>query len=104
MSNTIMLNGTEYIPVQDVTTVGVTGTDHVIVIADRGWIFIGHATDYTPGTSGPVTLTDASVVRRWTNGKGIGGLADPGHKDDYTLDAVGTLTVHAPLAIIEARW
>lgn len=66
-----------------------TDTRHRIVIADQGWIFIGHALPpHTPVA--PITLTNASVVWSWSNGKGIGGLAeDP---DGYTLDPVGTLT------------
>ena len=38
-------------------------------------------------------------MRKWTNGLGIGALADNEHKDDYTLDAIGDLRI-APRAII----
>ena len=73
----------------------------VIVIADQGWIFVG-----TPiqSTESSVSLASASVVRCWYNGLGIGGLADLAHKDDYTLDYVGLITIRAVTAVIECAW
>lgn len=74
-------------------------TDHVCIIADRGWIFEGMK-------RGDGTLADASVVRRWDNGCGIGGLADPDHKHEYTLDFIGDIAIaeHAIIAEIPLRW
>jgi hypothetical protein len=73
----------------------------VIAILDHGWIMVG-VPESTDGTS--ITLTAASVVRSWSNGLGIGGLADPAHKADYTLDAVGRVACAAPIALIECDW
>lgn len=56
-------------------------TEHVIIIATQGWIFEGRM-------ARPYELTDANVVRKWSNGMGIGGLQLASHKDDYTLDAL----------------
>ena len=46
------------------------------------------------------------MVRSWSNGLGIGGLADPAHKDEYTLDAIGAIEVFADktISVIELRW
>lgn len=85
---TININGTEYVPAAQ----AYDGTEHVCVIADRGWIFEGYKRE-------DGTLANAHVVRKWTNGLGIGALADNEHKDDYTLDAIGDLRI-APRAII----
>ena len=99
----ITINGTEYVPVEDAAAyAGVPGydqTDHVCVIADRGWIFEGRMRE-------DGTLAEAHVVRKWSNGLGIGGLADPAHKDEYTLDAIGDLRIapRAVIAEIPLRW
>jgi len=89
------VDGIEYVPVNR--------SSHVAVIAPNGWIFEGKALD-DGEPQGHITLMGAHVVRRWDNGLGIGGLADPAHKDDYTLDPIGTITVHQVVAVIELRW
>lgn len=75
----------------------VNGLQHVCVIADRGWIFEG----YREYDVDDVVLRNAHVVRKWANGLGIGALADPGHKDDYTLDVLGTVMVPRTSIIAE---
>lgn len=64
-------------------------TDHIIVIAQRGWIFEGHR---DKKVKDKIQLLNASVVRSWSNGKGIGGLCNKSYKADYTLDPVGTVS------------
>lgn len=64
-------------------------TDHVIIIAQRGWIFEGHA---DKSVTDKIQLLNANVVRSWSNGKGIGGLCKKALKGDYTLDEVGTVS------------
>ena len=93
----ININGTVYVEKAE----AYADSEHVCVIADRGWIFEG----YREGGDG-FKLTDAHVVRKWTNGLGIGGLADPEHKDEYTLDEIGCIEVmpHAVLAVVPLRW
>ncbi len=100
MAKSIIVDGIEYIEKGE----GYKDREHVCVIADRGWIFEGHVDPDWDGDG--IKLTGANVVRRWDNGLGIGGLADPEHKDDYTLDAIGDLHVygHAVLAVIPLRW
>ena len=76
---------------------------HVIVIAQRGWIFEGwqeHRDDDV------ISLKEANVVRRWSNGRGIGGLVKAEYKHEYTLDPVGSITF-APggvIAVIDIEW
>ena len=78
----INLNGTEYYTKDELEAEGYADSAHVIVIADRGWIFEGRVTD----PERPYALTDAHVVRSWANGLGIGGLQSAEHRDEYTLD------------------
>lgn len=76
-------------------------TDHIIVIAQRGWIFEGYK---DKSKDKEIVLLRANVVRKWSNGKGIGGLVES--KDGYTLDPVGTVRFapEAIIAIIDIKW
>lgn len=67
-------------------------------VCEYGWIIIGKETDRT---SEAVTLTDASVVRHWTNGKGIGGLAKEENREEYTLDAIGDVVIRMSKVLFE---
>lgn len=80
--NIITINGVEYTPKAE----GWKPSEHVIVIAENGWIFIGLLAEETDSV---LRLTDASVVRKWNNGRGIGALALPEYKEEYTLDPIG---------------
>ncbi|MBM4646593.1 hypothetical protein GS464_29730 [Rhodococcus hoagii] len=62
------------------------------MIAQRGWIFEGYR---DKSVTDHIQLLNANVVRSWSNGKGIGGLAKKAHKSDYTLDEVGTVALPA---------
>ena len=59
-------------------------------VLEYGWIVVGRKTAETADT---ITLSDASVVRRWNNGKGIGGIAKKANKNEYTLDQTGEYKV-----------
>ena len=104
--DTININGEEYIRFDEVA-VGdyVTDWQHVCVIATNGWIFEGWRDDAMTDDNG-IQLTRAHVVRKWTNGLGIGALADPEHKDEYTLDRMQDVYVYADkvIAVIPLRW
>ena len=67
-------------------------------VCECGWILIGKETERTAET---VTLSDASVVRRWSNGKGIGGIAKAENKDEYVLDAIGDVVIHTAKVLFE---
>lgn len=71
-------------------------TDHIIVIAQRGWIFEGHR---DKSVKNEIKLLSANVVRSWTGGKGIGGLCKTQYKGNYTLDEVGTMHFPAEAVI-----
>lgn len=83
---TLSIDGVDYIREDSVQGLSPIETSHIIVIAQRGFIFIGHQ---NLGVSDKVQLLNASIVRKWTNGRGIGGLVKEAHKDEYTLDPVG---------------
>lgn len=89
MSKTITLNGKKYIEYNDKEIKPAVETDHIIVIAQRGWIFEGHR---DKKVKDKIQLLNANVVRSWSNGKGIGGLANEANKSDYKLDPVGTVS------------
>lgn len=60
------------------------------VVCEYGWIIKGIVVDETVSTT---KLKEASVVRRWTNGKGIGGIAKAANKGEYTLDPIGDVEI-----------
>jgi hypothetical protein len=88
---TITLNGKTYIEYdpnkKDIQPA--VETDHIIVIAQRGWIFEGYR---DRAVTDKLQLLNANVVRSWSNGKGIGGLCKKSNKFDYTLDEVGNVS------------
>lgn len=67
-------------------------------VCECGWIIVGKEN----GTSEEsIYVSDASVVRRWTNGKGIGGIAKAENKDEYTLDAIGEVVIRKSKVLFE---
>ena len=102
-NNIIELNGKKYIeynPNKKEIKPAVD-TDHIIVIAQRGWIFEGYK---DKSKKNEIVLLNANVVRSWSNGKGIGGLAEK--KEGYILDSVGTIRFpnEAIIATIDVNW
>jgi len=66
-----------------------------IIVADRGWVFVGDCTDNEDGS---VTIYNAKNIRRWGTSKGLGELVDgplPNTKtDDYgTVKTVAIVTI-----------
>lgn len=59
-------------------------------VCEYGWIVIGKETERTENQ---IIVSSASVVRRWDNGKGIGGIAKAENKSEYTLDAIGDVAI-----------
>lgn len=66
-----------------------------IVVLQRGWVAVG---DYA-ADGDEVSLTNASIVRRWGTTKGLGELAANGPRPNTILDPCGTLRVHQ-LAVV----
>lgn len=67
-------------------------------VCEYGWIIIGKEVDRTGAA---VILTDASAVRSWNNGKGIGGIAKAKNKAEYTLDAIGDVRIRIEKVLFE---
>ena len=67
-------------------------------VCEYGWIVIGKE---VRRTSEDITLSEASVVRRWTNGKGIGGIAKAENKEEYTLDVIGDVVIRSNKILFE---
>jgi hypothetical protein len=72
----------------------------VIAILDRGWVFIGRATEIDSVTG--ITLTNAACIRYWGTTKGIGQLALNGPQSSTKLDEAGTLSFPHHIALIDA--
>lgn len=71
----------------------------VCVICEYGWIIKGEKTDKS--TEEKLILKNSSVVRKWTNGKGIGGIAKTENKDEYTLDPIGDVEIRQSKILFE---
>ena len=72
--------------------------NNTIVVIESGWIMVGEMTNPSTQTT---LLKNASVVRRWNNGKGIGGLAIEKNKNEYTLDLVGSVSIQTSKILFE---
>lgn len=71
---------------------------NTIVVIESGWIMVGEMTNPSTQTT---LLKNASVVRKWNNGKGIGGLAKAENKHEYTLDPVGSVSIQTSKILFE---
>lgn len=65
----------------------------ICVVCDNGWIVFGEKSESAINST-TINLTNASVVRRWSNGKGIGGIAKKENRDEYTLDPIGDVEIY----------
>ena len=66
-----------------------------IVIAQRGWVFVGDVSS----TADEVTIENAATIRRWGTTKGLGEIAANGPTRDTILDDCPTVRMH-PLAVV----
>lgn len=92
---TISINGTDFIPSTALNGLEAGPTERRIVIAQRGWCFVGLWSE----DGDNVTLTDASVIRTWGTTKGLGELAASGPTSTTKLDPAGTVRLHR-LAVV----
>jgi len=78
-----------------------------ILVLQRGWVAVG---DYSESTDGnEVSLTNASIIRRWGTTKGLGEIAANGPTKDTKLDACPTIRVHRlgvvlSMEVAEDKW
>lgn len=66
-----------------------------IVIADRGWVFVGNCEDHADGS---VTITNCRNIRKWGTSKGLGELID-GPTSSTVADPYGVVKT-LPIAMI----
>lgn len=102
----LLVNGVIYSKEQDPRS-----QQHVCVIVENGWVFEGWKSEDADELENAqyITLANAHIVRKWSNGKGIGAFADKKLKDDYVLDAVlggGNIAIKADkvLAFFALEW
>lgn len=95
MTDSIIVNGVKYVPE---SVVG----GYRIIVADRGWVFVGECEDMPDGQ---VTIRNANCIRVWGTTRGLGELAN-GPTKDTKLDPCGTV-VTKPIVTIasnKAAW
>ena len=94
---TLMIDEVKYVRAD---TVPIVGGKIKIVIADRGFVYIG----YSEQSDGFVTLKNAHNIRVWGTTKGLGELVS-GATSSTKLDRVGTVHIpeRAVISIIEVE-
>lgn len=93
-ADVITVNGKEYVPKDSVCS-PVTIGDMRIIVADRGWVFVGNCVDNGDKS---VTITNARNIRRWGTSKGLGELVN-GPLSSTTHDPYGTVRCNPVLQI-----
>ena len=72
--------------------------NNACIVCEYGWIIVGVK---SKSSSETIALSNASVVRRWANGKGIGGIAKAENKKEYTLDFIGDVLIYQSKVLFE---
>lgn len=93
-ATSLTLNGIEYVRKDSVATAQPMG-DVRIIIADRGWVFVGNCQDHADGS---VTITNCRNIRKWGTSAGLGELVN-GPKPGTVADMYGTVRT-LPIASI----
>lgn len=98
MNNTIIINGTEYVPKSEAQQeIG----DVRIIVADRGWVFVGNCVDEE---NGDVTIRSCRNIRQWGTTRGLGELAT-GPTAKTVLDDYGTVRTRPIVTIaVKSGW
>ena len=84
--NTITINGIEYVQKGTEPAPQIIG-DKRIIVADRGWVFVGDCEDMDDGS---VTIRNAFNIRVWGTTKGLGELVN-GPLGSTKYDVYGTI-------------
>lgn len=84
----LVIDGVEFVRADSVKPVG--PSEWRIVIAQRGWVFVGRFEQ----NGEEITLHDASTIRTWGTTKGLGQLALEGKQTGTKLDKAGTVKLH----------
>lgn len=100
---TISIDGTDYIRVTDLPAG--PQTEYRIVVADRGWVFVGAVVAEDDGS---LAINEARCIRCWgtdSDKPGLGYLALNGPTTKTKLDPSGTVRVpaHAVVAMFDTE-
>jgi len=99
MSKSITVDGVKY-----VEETSIEPTEAQIVVAQRGWIFVGDVTE----TEHDIVITNARNIRIWGTTKGLGQLANgplSGTKhDEYGTVRLPRLGVVARINVVAGAW
>jgi hypothetical protein len=69
------------------------------IVCEYGWIIVGIKAGEE--SKSEISLENAFVVRKWYNGKGIGGIAKKENKNEYTLDEIGNVDINKSKILFE---
>lgn len=97
MSNTpktLMIDDVKYVREDSIEAPIAIGEKRIIV-ADRGWVFVGDCVDNDDGS---VTINNAKNIRRWGTTKGLGELSN-GPLSNTKTDDYGTVQTTAIVTI-----
>lgn len=105
VSQTLTVNGVDYIPKSSAQVAQPNG-DTKIVVLQRGWVMVGKFEK----SGSECKLHNASVIRNWGTTKGLGEIAMGGPTSNTKLDKCGGLvefdylTVVASISCDETKW
>jgi hypothetical protein len=85
---TITINGTEYVQKSTATASPQIIGETRIIVADRGWVFVGNCEDHEDGS---VTIRNARNIRNWGTTKGLGELATGPVPNKTKFDTYGVV-------------
>lgn len=92
----MVIDGVEYVRADSVRAeIG----DLRLIVADRGWVFVGRCEDHDDGS---VTIRNARNIRQWGTTKGLGELA-AGPTANTLHDAYGTVRCTPIVSIAVAQ-
>ncbi len=93
--DTLQINGVDYVRADSVPAASPEIGPTQIVVADKGFVFVGSVEDHTDGS---VTIRNCRNIRYWGTTKGLGELA-VGPTSKTIVDAYGTVKLTPILRI-----
>jgi len=93
--DTITIDEVPYVRADSVPAAPTIIGEKRIIVADRGWVFVGDCVDEGDGS---VTIYNAKNIRRWGTTKGLGELAN-GPTSSTQVDDYGTVKTTAIVTI-----
>ena len=93
--DTLQINGVDYVRADSVPAASPEIGPTQIVVADKGFVFVGNVEDHTDGS---VTIRNCRNIRYWGTTKGLGELV-VGPTTKTIVDAYGTVKLTPILRI-----